>query len=517
MNRAEIGPIFTAAVAFISVSDSFSRLSQPGMLALSTSGSLSACHTVWRGAAMRRSPVMSIGPIPVVRVGRYLQGPGHAIKRTCSGVGAAVRRACWRRWRCCRSSRRASGTDGWGSSRSPGVRRCCRPQALASGPGAAAAAAWHALLIDYLPFVTLLLALYTAGGGVLLRGGPAGTPRGNTAMLALGMAMGVVMGTTGASMVLIHPLLRANAHRRRKVHLVLFLIVLVANASGALTPLGNPPLYIGLLHGVPFFWPVRHLLAPLLVVAVCCWPSFYLIDRHLAASEPPAPRAAAVPRPRLGERGADPAGGRSSCWRRASCGRGRSWCWASRSSWRSLAVSRCCSLVALVSAALTPRAIRQANDFTWQPMAEVAILFAAIFITIGPVVAMLEAGLGGPLAPLLRLSRDGGGQNLPLMYFWLTGILSALLDNAPTYLVFFELAGIHPTALSGADGVTLAAISAGAVFFGGLTYIGNAPNMMLRAIAAHRGVRMPGFFGFALLASVLLLPVLALVGLLFFT
>jgi Na+/H+ antiporter NhaD/arsenite permease-like protein len=173
-------------------------------------------------------------------------------------------------------------------------------------------------------------------------------------------------------------------------------------------------------------------------------------------------------------------------------------------------------LVALFSAAFTPRAIRQSNDFTWQPMAEVAILFAAIFITIGPVVAMLEAGLGGPLAPLLRLSRDGGGQNLPLMYFWLTGILSALLDNAPTYLVFFELAGIRPTALSGPEGVTLMAISAGAVFFGGLTYIGNAPNMMLRAIAAHRGVRMPGFFGFALLASVLLVPVLALVGLLFF-
>jgi Na+/H+ antiporter NhaD/arsenite permease-like protein len=115
-------------------------------------------------------------------------------------------------------------------------------QALTNGIGASAAAVWHALLIDYLPFVTLLLALYAAGGGVLLRGGPAGTPAGNTVMLALGMAMGVVMGTTGASMVLIHPLLRANAHRRRKVHLVVFVIMLVANASGALTPLGNPPL-----------------------------------------------------------------------------------------------------------------------------------------------------------------------------------------------------------------------------------------------------------------------------------
>jgi Na+/H+ antiporter NhaD/arsenite permease-like protein len=330
------------------------------------------------------------------------------------------------------------------------------------------------------------------------------------------MAMGVVMGTTGASMVLIHPLLRANAHRRRKVHLVVFVIVLVANASGALTPLGNPPLYIGLLHGVPFFWPARHLLAPLLVVAVLLLASFYLIDRHLAASEPPAPRAERFRVRGLGNLAlillvvaVVLAQGFVRPWTVVVLGEP-----VIVAQFGGVAVLL---LVALVSAAFTPRAIRQANDFTWQPMAEVAILFAAIFITIGPVVAMLEAGLGGPLAPLLRLSRDGGGQNLPLMYFWLTGILSALLDNAPTYLVFFELAGIHPTALSGADGVTLAAISAGAVFFGGLTYIGNAPNMMLRAIAAHRGVRMPGFFGFALLASVLLLPVLALVGLLFFT
>ncbi len=163
-------------------------------------------------------------------------------------------------------------------------------EALVIGIGAAAAATWHAILIEYLPFVTLLLALYTAGGGVLLRGGPAGTPHGNTAMLALGMAMGAVMGTTGAAMVLIHPLLRANAHRRRKVHLVVFLIVLVANASGAVTPLGNPPLYIGLLHGVPFFWPARHLIAPLLVVTLALLAAFYLIDRRLAAAEPPPPK-----------------------------------------------------------------------------------------------------------------------------------------------------------------------------------------------------------------------------------
>jgi Na+/H+ antiporter NhaD/arsenite permease-like protein len=389
------------------------------------------------------------------------------------------------------------------------------PLALVSGPSAAAAAAWHALLVDYLPFIALLLALYTAGGGVLLRGGLAGTPTGNTAMLAIGMAMGLVMGTTGASMVMIHPLLRANAHRRRKVHLVMFLIILVANASGALTPLGNPPLYLGLLHGVPFFWPARHLLAPLLVMTSPLLAAFHLIDRWLAAREPAAP-----PAERLHIR----------CWANLALILLAVLSVLVQGFIPSLRVAVLGEQVAvpllggvallvvitLISIAVTPRAIRQANDFAWHPMAEIAMLFAAIFVTIAPVVGMLEAGPDGPLAPLLRLGRDGDGGSWPLAYFWLTGILSAFLDNAPTYLVFFELAGIRPAALAGVQSSTLAAISAGAVFFGGLTYIGNAPNMMLRSIGAHRGVRMPGFFGFMLLASALLLPVLALVGLIFF-
>jgi Na+/H+ antiporter NhaD/arsenite permease-like protein len=388
-------------------------------------------------------------------------------------------------------------------------------EAAVVGIGAAGAATWHAILIEYLPFVTLLLALYTTGGGVLLRGGPAGTPHGNTAMLALGMVMGAGMGTTGAAMVLIHPLLRANAHRRRKVHLVLFLIVLVANASGAITPLGNPPLYIGLLHGVPFFWPASHLIAPLLVVTLPLLAAFYLIDRRLAAAEPPPPKPQ-----RFRVRG---------WWNgglilvvvfvvlaQGAVQPGRLVLLAQPVGIERLAAILVLVAVTLVSVRITPRAIRQANDFTWHPMAEVAMLFAAIFVTVGPVIGMLQAGMGGPLAPLLRLTLDAAGQPRPIAYFWLTGTLSAFLDNAPTYLVFFELAGLRPDTLSGADSVVLAAISAGAVFFGGLTYIGNAPNMMLRAIAAHRGVRMPGFFGFMLLASFVLLPVLALVSLLFF-
>jgi Na+/H+ antiporter NhaD/arsenite permease-like protein len=389
-------------------------------------------------------------------------------------------------------------------------------EAATFGVGTAVTAAWHALLIDYLPFVTLLLALYTAGGGVLLRGGLSGSPTGNTAMLGLGIVLGVVMGTTGASMVLIHPLLRANAHRRRKVHLVLFLIVLVANAAGAVTPLGNPPLYIGLLHGVPFFWPARHLVAPLLVVMVVLLAAFYVTDRVLAASEPPAP-----PPERLRVRG----------WGNATLillvvivvlAQGFVPAWDVGLLGQSVSVSQLTGVaillvVTLASVALTPRAIRQANDFTWHPMVEVALLFAAIFVTIAPVEAMLRAGASGPLAPLLHFAEDAHGQAWPLAYFWLAGVLSAFLDNAPTYLVFFELAGIQPATLSDEYRVTLMAISAGAVFFGGLTYIGNAPNMMLRAIAAHRGVRMPGFFGYMFLASAVMLPVLGLVSLVFFT
>ena len=388
-------------------------------------------------------------------------------------------------------------------------------EAVSIGAKGAAIAAWHAILIEYLPFVTLLAALYAAGGGVLLRGGPGGTPAGNTVMLALGTAMAGVMGTTGAAMVLIHPFLRANAHRERKLHLVVFLIVLVANVGGALTPLGDPPLYIGLLHGVPFFWPTRHLSVPMVVIGVPLLLAFYLFDRHFAAGEPPPP----APQPF----------------------RVRGWWNISLIALvvlivlmqgvvqpgdvvlltQHIGIERLVGIVlfliiVMVSILVTPRAIRQANDFTWHPMAEVAMLFAAIFITIGPVTDMLRAGMDGPLSSLLHLTSDTAGQPRPLIYFWLTGVLSAFLDNAPTYLVFFELAGLQPPALPGTDNIVLTAISAGAVFFGGLTYIGNAPNMMLRAIASHRGVRMPSFFGFVALSGALLLPVLGLLSVVFF-
>ena len=389
------------------------------------------------------------------------------------------------------------------------------PQAVTLGPGVAADAAWHAVLLEYLPFTALLLALFTVGGGILLRGGPWGTPAGNTLLLAIGTVLAGVMGTTGVSMVLIHPLLRANAHRKRKVHLVVFFILLVSNVGGATSPLGDPPLYIGFLLGVPFLWPLLHLSLMTVCVALPLLAVFWLVDRHLAKAEPPAPERqplrlrgraniallALVVAAVLAQGVWQP--GNVMLFGTAIGGE------------RLVAMGFLAALVAL-SLWLTPRSVRQENMFTWSPMIEVAVLFLAIFITIAPVLAMLAAGPAGPMAGLLALTSDAAGRPSPAAYFWLTGALSAFLDNAPTYLLFFQTAGGDVARLTGADAPVLQAISIGAVFYGALTYIGNAPNLMVRGIAAHRGVRMPGFFGYMGWAALLLLPLFVLVTLVFF-
>jgi len=400
------------------------------------------------------------------------------------------------------------------------VALCCVlalvvPQSVAQGVPVMAEAVWHAVLIEYLPFVSLLGALYVVGGGILLRGGPWGTPAGNTLLLAIGTVLAGVMGTTGAAMVLVHPLLRANAHRARKTHLAVFFILLVANAGGATTPLGDPPLYVGFLRGVPFGWPLLNLGFLLLLLALPLLGAFWLLDRHLAAGDsPPAPMEPLHLRGWGNLALLGVVVGMvvlQGVWHPGDISLAGQLIGAER-----LVAMAVFTAAGVISLATTPRAVRQGNFFSWAPIAEVAILFAAIFITIGPVMGMLHAGLDGPLAPLLRLNMDGAGHARPMATFWLAGILSAFLDNAPTYLVFFELAGGDSATLTGSLNPSLTALSAGAVFFGALTYIGNAPNMMVRAIAAHRGVRMPGFFGFMLWAGVLLLPGFLLLSLVFF-
>jgi len=389
------------------------------------------------------------------------------------------------------------------------------PMVPHDGVSGAFAEAWHALLGEYLPFISLLFALYAGAGGILIRGGPGGTPLTNTLWLAGGTLLASAIGTTGAAMVLIRPLLRANAHRTRKFHLVLFFILLVGNAGGMLSPLGDPPLYLGFLEGVPFFWPFRHLLAPLLVFSAPLLGAFWLIDRRSAAEAPAAPPA----RPfRL--RG----WGNLALIGMAVAGV------LAQSAWQPGAVvllgqpiageKLVTSLAFLVlgglAALTTPRAVHEANLFEWEPIAEVAKLFPAIFITILPVLALIAAGAAGPLAPLITLTARADGTPSVPAYFWLTGIVGGFLDNAPTYLLFFRQAGIDAARLDGAPGDILRAISAASVLFGGLTYIGNAPNMMIRAIAAHRGVRMPGFFGYLAHAGLALAPALALVSMVFF-
>ena len=389
------------------------------------------------------------------------------------------------------------------------------PLALRSGIAAAASQAWHAVLVDYLPFISLLVVLYATGGGVLIRGGPWGTPAGNTLLLALGTVLAGLVGTTGAAMTLIHPFLRSNAHRTRKVHLAVFFIALVANAGGATSPLGGPPLYLGYLRGVPFFWPVRHLAGPLALLTALLLAGFYLLDRRLAARDRPPP-----PRERVHLRG----------WLNIGLLASTVAAVLAESAWHpgpialfgeaidlQLVVSVALfSAITAVSVRLTPRAIRGANMFDWEPMQEVAKLFLAVFITIQPVIGLLHAGLAGRAAPLLRLTLGPDGTPVAAPMFWLSGGLSAFLDNAPTYLVFFELAGGDPAALTSHLGHVLIALSAGSMFFGGLTYIGNAPNLLIRTIASHRGVRMPSFFGYMAWSCMLLLPAYLLLTALFF-
>ena len=380
--------------------------------------------------------------------------------------------------------------------------------------------ALHTALLEYLPFIILLFTLFTVTGGLRLRTSGQGTPAFNTGILALGTALASWMGTTGAAMLLIRPLLRANLRRRYRVHVIVFFIFLVANIGGSLTPLGDPPLFLGFLKGVDFFWPTRMLFFPMLMTAGILLVIFYVLDQALWRREG-APLEAAVDEPRfliegrinlLLLAGVVLAVLMSGVWRPG----------VPSLRLHGVAVelqnlSRDVLLLAIAYASwqLTPRATREANDFTWFPIIEVAKLFAAIFVTIIPAIAILRSGTAGALAPVVgAVTRDG--QPVEAMYFWATGLLSSFLDNAPTYLVFFNTAGGDAATLSGPMAGTLLAISAGAVFMGANTYIGNAPNFMVRAIAEERGVPMPSFFGYMGWSMVILLPLFGLVTWVFF-
>lgn len=384
------------------------------------------------------------------------------------------------------------------------------------GLATAGAGVVHALLAEYLPFIILLTALYTVAGGIVIRGNLHGSPRTNTTLLAIGTALASVMGTTGASMLMIRPLLRANDNRRHRTHVVVFFIFLVSNVGGSLTPLGDPPLFLGFLQGVGFFWTAEHLWAKTLFLSVALLAIFYAIDRYWYAKEDLLP---VDPTPDTPAFGVDGRGNIALMLAISGCVL-MSGLWQPGIAWDVFGtkvalpqLARDVALLAIAAASLqfTPRALHDANQFSWAPLAEVAKLFLGIFATIIPVIAMLRAGADGPFAAVVSLVTSPTGEPLPAMYFWATGVLSAFLDNAPTYLVFFNLAGGDAQHLMTALAPVLVGISAGSVFMGAMTYIGNAPNLMVATIALNAGVKMPAFFGYLAWSCAVLLPLFAVV------
>ena len=397
------------------------------------------------------------------------------------------------------------------------------PFVIQYGFGETVHQAAHTLLLEYIPFILVLFALYTVAGGICVRGNLHGTPGVNTILLTLGTILASWMGTTGAAMLMIQPVIRANDNRKHQVHVIVFFIFLVANAGGALTPIGDPPLFLGFLKGVDFFWTTTHLLTPTLVLCGLLLVEFYALDyyyyHHLDEERPPV---------------LDPTPDRpirvegainllllgaivgavllSGFWRP-----GIKWLFlGSEIELQNVARDVVLVAIALLSLEITPESTRKGNHFNWGPIIEVAKLFVGIFLTIIPVIAMLRAGTAGVLGPIVRLVTDETGQPINAMYFWLCGGLSSFLDNAPTYLVFFNMVGGDPHLLMGTLATTLTAISAGSVYMGAMTYIGNAPNFMVKAIAEHRNIKMPSFFGYLAWSSAVLLPALVLVTLLFF-
>jgi Na+/H+ antiporter NhaD/arsenite permease-like protein len=346
---------------------------------------------------------------------------------------------------------------------------------------------------DYVSFIILLAGLFVISGGILLRGDLVATPAANTGFLALGGVMASFIGTTGASMLLIRPLLQTNSERTRVTHTVVFFIFIVSNVGGLLTPLGDPPLFLGYLEGVPFTWTFR--LWPqwgLMVVALLA--AFFVYDSIQFSHEP----LAAIRRDRAHVTPLRLAGGLNAVWLVGVMLAVA----LLHAPWREVAIVA----LSVVSLRLTPSRIRRDNGFSAGPMVEVAVLFAGIFLTMIPALELLHLR-GGEL-----------GVRTPWQFFWASGALSGFLDNAPTYLTFLALAqGLRlPADLVGVPASILAAISVGSVAMGANTYIGNAPNFMVKAIAETAGVKMPSFFGYMLYSGAILLPLFVVVTIVFF-
>jgi Na+/H+ antiporter NhaD/arsenite permease-like protein len=395
---------------------------------------------------------------------------------------------------------------------------------LAAFRGTALYEILHIILADYVPFIILLWSLYTVSGGILLRGTLRGTPVVNTVMLVIGTALASWMGTTGAAMILIRPFLRANTFRKNRAFMVVFFIFLVANVGGSLTPLGDPPLFLGFLHGVDFFWTMK-LLPLMLVVSGVLLAAYFLLDTYYYRKEGAHKKAARGKKEPLKLEGTHNflllAGIVGAVLLSGTVDWGEVSTLGVHRAVQDWARDGLLIGIGVLSLVTTSVVVREDNNFTWFPIIEVAYLFVGIFITMIPCLLILKAGSAGAAGFLID------AVTRPVHYFWVTGALSSFLDNAPTYLTFFSTAlGSFFPGLSEAEGVPLLmtqkklylqAVSAGAVFFGACSYIGNAPNFMVRSIAEEAGTKMPSFFGYIVKYSLaFLIPCFAIVTLIFF-
>ena len=392
----------------------------------------------------------------------------------------------------------------------------------------------HVVLLDYLPFIILLTGLFTITGGIYIKGDFRGTPMTNAMFLLVGTIIASWVGTTGASMLMIQPMLRANKPRKRKAHIFVFFIFMVSNMGGSLTPLGDPPLFLGFLKGVDFFWTM-HLLPETSFMAGTLLVIFFVIDTIMYRKDPMPPMDPAVPREKFGIQGAvnmlfmlgivGAIIGSAALGKEGAALSGE----IALGNLVKLPIAGLCRdalvlLMAALSIFATAKAIRAANNFSWHPIMEVAKIFAGIFICMVPALAILGAGTHGQLAFIVNAVQA------PWHYFWAAGSLSSFLDNAPTYLVFFQTAQATPMAEFAARGLSadpvshlvdmphtiLAAISCGAVFMGANSYIGNAPNFMVKAIAEQNDVKMPSFLGYMVWSVLILIPLFIVLTFLFF-
>ncbi len=385
----------------------------------------------------------------------------------------------------------------------------------------------HVLLeavLEYIPFILLLGALFVITGGIVVEGSLSGTPLLNTGIMGLGAIIANLIGTTGASVLLIRPLLRANAPRTRKSHIVLFFIFIVSNCGGLLTPLGDPPLFMGFQRGVPFLWTAalwpQWLMVNLILLFIFNWWDQVVLNKEELAK--PGALLEEVqhhaPLKVLGRRNVLFLLGVVA----AIYGEGQG-IFNGGQPWPKGIKEVAMLAMSILGFVMTPKSNREKNRFSFGPIIEVAVLFAGIFITMAPALKILNAWGNGDrhvLGMTLGLSE-------PWQYFWASGVLSSFLDNAPTYLTFAATAagqqhipaeGLYLKDLLATPGgpALLAAVSCGSVFMGANTYIGNGPNFMVKAIAEENGVKMPSFFGYMIYSGLILLPTFVAVTLVFF-